>query len=310
VRLIDRNCEQFRILVRSSLVMALARIGFFFVVFMNEEAFLCSQQDTQCDGWSIIFYILASLMDLLVVLNEAQILRFLKKEGRMLETVKQQLAEGRQEVSGTALGPYNNYLSVSSMIKVYKLQPRSMTSISKTIRYLEFSITFCVFGQLALNSQYKNAATFFQTTVLWLFILSIYVSVFEVDFLTIEASSGVFVEPKTAQGCLTAESGEYLQIKDNYVKRIRRPFEVIYICTILLLLACTILYFEASLLNLLTGICILSLMVELINEKHMQNRLLGINLATVSKIFLTPEQIRWEIARLSPKAHTAITTYA
>ena len=94
-----------------------------------------------------------------------------------------------------------------------------------------------------------------------------------------------------------------MQIKDNYVKRIRRPFEVIYIFTILLLLACIILYFEASLLNLVAGTCIVALMVELVNEKHMQNRLLGINLATVAKIFLTPEQVRWEIARLSPKTH-------
>jgi hypothetical protein len=48
------------------------------VIFVNEEAFICAAEE-RCDGWTIIFYILASLMDLLVVLNDSQILRFLQK---------------------------------------------------------------------------------------------------------------------------------------------------------------------------------------------------------------------------------------
>jgi len=78
VVLIDINVARFRRLVRGSLVSALVRIAIFFVIFLNEEAFVCIEKD-RCDGWTIIFYILASLMDLLVVLNDSQILRFLTK---------------------------------------------------------------------------------------------------------------------------------------------------------------------------------------------------------------------------------------
>lgn len=221
-------------------------------MFLYEDRLLCSNQDGSCDGWSIIFYILASLMDLLVVLNDAQILRFLKKEGLTLGVVKQQLMENRTEITATALGPHTIYLSVSSIIMAYKFRSRSMTSISKTIRYLEFFITFCIFGQLALDSQYKNGASYLQTTILWVFILSIYYSVFEIDYAAIEGASGNFVEGRFCGANQSRkgegededkESNEWLQVKDNYVKRIRRPFEVLYFLTILLLLADIIMYF-------------------------------------------------------------------
>lgn len=225
------------------------------MIFLYEDRFLCSNQDASCDGWSIIFYILASLMDLLVVLNDAQILRFLKKEGLTLSVVKQQLLENRGEITGTALGGYTIYLSVSSLIKACKFRSRSMNSISKTIRYLEFFITFCIFGQLALDSQYKNGASYVQTAILWGFILSIYYSVFEIDYAAIEAASGYYVDSKFPVGNKgrngdgssirigEKESNEWVQVKDNYVKRIRRPFEVVYFLTILLLLADVIMYF-------------------------------------------------------------------
>jgi hypothetical protein len=62
--------------------------------------------------------------------------------------------------------------------------------------------------------------------------------------LTIEAASGNYVEAKTiSAGKAERESNECLQVKDNYVRRIRRPFELIYLLTILLLLADTIMYF-------------------------------------------------------------------
>jgi hypothetical protein len=50
-------------------------------------------------------------------------------------------------------------------------------------------------------------------------------------------------------------------------------------------------------------------MVELVFEKHMQNRLLGVNLSAIAKAYLTPEQVRWELAKANPRLHTAITTY-
>lgn len=191
-------------------------------------------------------------MDLLVALNDAQILRFLKKEELTLGVIKQQLTENRAEITGTALGGYTNYLSVSSLIKMYKFCTRSMTSISKTIRYSEFFISFCVFGQLALDSQYKNGASYVQTAILWGFILSTYCSVFEIDYAAIEGASGNYVESKFSVGNKSIngdgtveekESNEWMQVKDNYVKRIRRPFEIVYLLTILLLLADVIMYF-------------------------------------------------------------------
>lgn len=77
--LIDASVAKFSSLVRTSLVVAVVRIVIFFLIFINEETFLCPSRNANSDSWSVIFYILASLMDFLVVLNDAQILRFLKK---------------------------------------------------------------------------------------------------------------------------------------------------------------------------------------------------------------------------------------
>lgn len=79
--------------------------------------------------------------------------------------------------------------------------------------------------------------------------------------------------------------------------------------SILLLLANMILYFSASLVDLMMALCVLALMVELIYEKNMQNRLMGINLAAINRAYLTPQQVRWQVSRKSPKVHTAVTTY-
>lgn len=79
--------------------------------------------------------------------------------------------------------------------------------------------------------------------------------------------------------------------------------------SMLLLLANMIVYFSASLVDLMMALCVFALMVELVYEKDMQNRLMGINLAGVNRVYLTPQQVRWQVSRKSPKMHTAITTY-
>ena len=84
---------------------------------------------------------------------------------------------------------------------------------------------------------------------------------------------------------------------------------MIYVVSILLLLVNMIVYFSASLVDLMMALCVSALMVELIYEKNMQNRLMGINLAGVNRVYLTPQQVRWQVSRKSPKMHTAITTY-
>lgn len=157
--------------------------------------------------------------------------------------------ENRAEITGTVLGGYTYYLSVSSLVTAYKFRSRPMTSISQTIRYFEFFITFCIFGQLALDSQYKSGASYLQTAILWGFVLSIYCSVFEIDYAAIEAASGSYVESigiKARNGEASGgekEGKEWLEVKENYVKRVRRPFEVLYLLTIVLLLADVIMYF-------------------------------------------------------------------
>jgi hypothetical protein len=132
-------------------------------------------------------------MDFLVVLNDVQMLRFLKKECLTLKEVKLQLTQNSPNISNTALGHYSTYMSISSIILAYKFRARAATSISQTVRYLEIIITFYTFGNLAIDSQYKSNASFFQCAILWTFVLSIYFSVFELDFSTIEASQGAYM---------------------------------------------------------------------------------------------------------------------
>lgn len=135
-----------------------------------------------------------------------------------------------------------------------------MTSITQTVKYMEAIITFFVFGNLALASQYANAAAVLPTILLWAFILSVYVSVFELDLMTVEASNGQFVERKTERGDTETETWELQLVKDNYIRRIRRPFEIIYLLCILLLLAILILYSDISLLTLTVVLCVAALM--------------------------------------------------
>lgn len=74
---------------------------------------------------------------------------------------------------------------------------------------------------------------------------------FEIDYAAIEGASGNYVEGRcsvgnrsgSGRGSGEKESNEWLKVKDNYVKGIRRPFEVVYLLTILLLLADVIMYF-------------------------------------------------------------------
>jgi hypothetical protein len=105
------------------------------------------------------------------------------------------------------------------------------------------------------------------------------------------------------------DTGEFASIKDNYIKRIRRPFEVVYLVSILILLAVIILSPEISVLTLALVLCISAHMVELVYEKHTQNRLMSTSLAAIPKTYLTPSLIHWELTRHSPRTHTVITTY-
>lgn len=127
-------------------------------------------------------------MDCLVMLNDWQIKRYLRREEPALDKVKKELASNNHDIPETAIGKYTIYLSIHQIIRNYKFRAKSMASISHTIRYLQLIITFYTFGNLALNAQNRNNASLFKQVVLWVYMLSIYFNVFELDFLTLETS--------------------------------------------------------------------------------------------------------------------------
>jgi hypothetical protein len=125
------------------------------------------------------------MMDCLVMLNDWQILAYLKRERPAIEKLKQELATNTSISEGTI------YLSLNQMIRHFKGKAKS--SMTHTIRYLSLIITFYTFGNLALNAQNRNSTSFFKEFVLWVYILSIYFNVFELDLITLETSHGNYV---------------------------------------------------------------------------------------------------------------------
>lgn len=124
------------------------------------------------------------MMDCLVMLNDWQMYRHIKRERPQLDKIRQELASNSAEISTTASGSHTIYLSIHSMISSFKFRANSNTSISHTVRYLETVITYYTFGNLALNAQNRNEASFLKQGVLWVYILSIYINVFELDLAT------------------------------------------------------------------------------------------------------------------------------
>lgn len=53
----------------------------------------------------------------------------------------------------TDLGSYRLYLSLYEMIEVYKYKNNKVSSIYGTLRWLQTSINFLCFGNLALKAQ-------------------------------------------------------------------------------------------------------------------------------------------------------------
>lgn len=90
------------------------------------------------------------------------------------------------------------------------------------------------------------------------------------------------------------------------MRRIRRPFEIVYILTILLLLAIIVLYYSSSLLSCMVVLSIATHMSELVYEKYLQNRLMLTNLAVVARQHLTPYLILREVTRGSRRVHLSI----
>lgn len=115
--------------------------------------------------------------------------------------------------------------------------------------------------------------------------------------------------PKTVAEGGDGESIEFARVKDNYIRRIRRPFELVYLINILLLLAIVVLYPTPTLLTSAIAFVIATHMGELILEKHTQNRLISVNLGSVPKQYLTPALIRYELSKHNSTIHAVITTY-
>jgi hypothetical protein len=131
------NILRFKSIIKGSLLMAALRIAFFFVIIANDKQFITTAANTPySDSWNVIFYIIASLLDFLVVLNDVQILRFLGRDAHNVGRVRTELESNSTSISNTALGAYTNYLSLYDLIKCFKLKAKSLVSISQTVRYL------------------------------------------------------------------------------------------------------------------------------------------------------------------------------
>lgn len=173
-------------MLRTSLAITTIRIVAFFIIIINDRLFICDQLgENYSESWNTIFYILASMMDCLVMLNDWQLLRFIRREQPALEKVKEELRTNSTNISNTAVGKYSVYLSIFEIVKHCKFRARSQTSISQTIRYLSLIITFYTFGNLAVRAQNINNASLFKSVVLWAYILTIYFNVYELDLLTL-----------------------------------------------------------------------------------------------------------------------------
>jgi hypothetical protein len=99
------------------------------VIIINDKLFISSKGEFS-ETWNVIFYVLASIMDLLVLLNDVQILEFINKEAEVLTKIKKELSNNSPNIPNTALGSYTNYLSLYDLVKCYKFKAESMTSIN------------------------------------------------------------------------------------------------------------------------------------------------------------------------------------
>lgn len=145
-------------------------------------------------------------MDCLVMLNDWQILASLKRDRPALEKAKRDLASN----NSSSISDYAVYLSINEMVRHFKGKLKS--SMSHTIRNLQLIITFYTFGNLALNAQNRNSASLLKELVLWVYILSIYFNVFELDLITLETSQGKYVEGRQDEQ-EQEEEGCFSQVK-------------------------------------------------------------------------------------------------
>ena len=67
-------------------------------------------------------------------------------------------------------------------------------------------------------------------------------------------------------------------IKQRYIRNCRWPFEIVYIISVVAILACILLNLNWSLLNVMLVICCCCLVAELLHEKYLQNKLIDLDI--------------------------------
>lgn len=79
--LLTRNTALFKRILKTSLRVGLCRLLIFPIIFIFQEQFLIinSKQDLP-DSWSIIFYVIACMMDFMVILNDTTMMKLLAKD--------------------------------------------------------------------------------------------------------------------------------------------------------------------------------------------------------------------------------------
>ena len=98
VALINCNVALFRKMMRISFRASLVRLCVFVAVIVFEEQLLITNWDQgMADSWSIVFFVIACMMDFLSVINDTTLLKFLAKDEENLEKVKEDL-QNRREV--------------------------------------------------------------------------------------------------------------------------------------------------------------------------------------------------------------------
>jgi hypothetical protein len=108
-------------------------------------------------------------------------------------------------VTETKAGSYETYLSIFSILKRYKYKSSQSVSISETIRFLHLVMTFYIFGNLALRSQGQVDDNYFKTIFFWVFLLSIFFNIFELDLWVYEWCDGPFLSKDSSKRVIQEE---------------------------------------------------------------------------------------------------------
>ena len=118
-------------MVKASLKVGLFRLLFFPLIFIFQEHFIITNRQSNFpDSWSIIFYVIACMMDFTAILNDTTMLKLLKKDEEKLRKAKEDLQNKVEVQITTNIGTYTSYLSIYQVLYNFKYKTFPSVSIS------------------------------------------------------------------------------------------------------------------------------------------------------------------------------------